>query len=112
MSRRYCATLLTVSGLILGGFTVPSYGQQSCQIGQTVILAINSARTGTDVSVASGDVVVNRAIAGPTLGNGFSLYIDRKTSIAESIKADRTPRARCPDDQSREAFARSRAERE
>ena len=91
MSRRHLATLLTVSGLILGGFVVPSYGQQpqSCQIGRSVIIAVNSARTGNDVSIPSGDVVVNQAVAGPTLGNGFSLYIDRKTSIAGSIKADK-----------------------
>lgn len=91
MSRRHLATFLAVSGLILGGFTLPAYGQQpqSCQIGQAVIIAVNSARTGSDVAVVSGDVVVNQALSGPTLGNGFSLYIDKKTSIASSVKADR-----------------------
>ena len=89
MSGRHLAILLTVSGLILSGFAFPSYGQESCQLlGSAVIVGVNSVRTGTDV-VIGGDVVVNLPPAGPTLGNGFSLYIDRKTSITGAIKADR-----------------------
>ena len=60
MSRRHLAIVLTVSGLILGGLAAPSYGQgQSCQLGQAVIIAVNSARTGTDVAIGSGNVIVN-----------------------------------------------------
>jgi hypothetical protein len=90
MNQRHLARVLTVSGLILGGFTLPSYGQQpqSCQLGKAVIIAINSAATARDVAVASGDVVVNLALTGPTLDTGASLSIGRQTSIADSIKAD------------------------
>src|SRR5712691_5778836 len=88
MNRRHLAIVLTISGLILGGFVAPSYGQGSCQVGQAVIIAVNSARTGTDVAIGSGNVVVNRAPIGPTLGNGFSLYIDRRSTIHDSIKAN------------------------
>src|SRR2546425_2865483 len=89
MSRRHLAILLTVSGLTLGGFAFPSYGQETCQLlGSAVIVGVNSVRTGTDVAI-SGDVVVNSALAGPTLGTGFSLYLDRRTSITGAIKADR-----------------------
>jgi hypothetical protein len=89
MSRRHLAIVLTISGLIVGGFVPPSYGQGSCQLGQAVIIAVNSARTGTDVAIGSGNVVVNQALSGPTLGNGFSLYIDRRSTIHDSIQADR-----------------------
>ena len=89
MSQRHLAISLTVFGLILGGMIVPAFAQQSCQIGQSVIIAVNSARTGNDVTISSGDVVVNQALSGPTLGDGFSLYIDRKTAITNAIKADR-----------------------
>ena len=89
MTRRHLAIVLTISGLILGGFAAPSYGQGSCQVGQAVIIAVNSARTGSDVAIGSGNVVVNQALSGPTLGNGFSLYIDRRSTIHDSIKADR-----------------------
>ena len=64
MSRRHLAILLTVSGLTLGGFAFPSYGQETCQLlGSAVIVGVNSVRTGTDVAI-SGDVVVNSALAG------------------------------------------------
>jgi hypothetical protein len=91
MSRRHLASIFIAVPLITGGFTLPSQGQtaQSCQIGTSVVLAVNSARTGTDVSVTSGDVVVNQLQTGPTLGNGFSLYIDRRSAVLGSIKADR-----------------------
>ncbi|HMH53247.1 MAG TPA: Ig-like domain-containing protein, partial [Candidatus Acidoferrum sp.] len=87
--RRHLAILFTVSVLILGGFAAPSYGQGSCQLGQAVLIAVNSARTGSDVAIGSGNVVVNSALSGPTLGPGFSLYIDRRSAIHDSIKADR-----------------------
>ncbi len=61
----------------------------ACRVGEAVILATNSARLATDVTIHSGDVVVNDFGNGATLGNGFELYIDRKTSIAGSLKADR-----------------------
>ena len=41
MTRRHLAIVLTISGLILGGFAAPSYGQGSCQVGQAVIIAVN-----------------------------------------------------------------------
>lgn len=88
MTRIQLAIVLAVSGYILGGFTSASHGQ-SCQVGTSVVIAVNSARTGTDVVVTGGEVVVNQAVSGPTLGNGFSLYLDRRTSIGGSIKADR-----------------------
>ena len=89
MSLRNLATLFTISGLIIGGLVAPAYGQQSCQLGQAVVIAVNSARTGTDVSIGSGNVIVNRAFNGPTLGPDFSLYIDQRNAIHDSIKADR-----------------------
>lgn len=60
----------------------------SCTFDGNVILATNSARLASDVTVQSGNVVVNNANAGPTLGNGFSLYVDKKTTVAGSLKAD------------------------
>ena len=75
MNGRHLAILFTLSGLILGSFAGPSYGQGSCQVGQAVVIAVNSARTGNDVAFSSGNVIVNRAPIGPTLGNGFSLYL-------------------------------------
>src|SRR5712691_4910047 len=91
MDRRHLAIVLTISGLILGAFTLPSYGQQpqSCQIGNTVILAVNSAHLGGNAVVTSGDIVVNKASSGPMLVPGFSLSIDKPASIAGSIAADR-----------------------
>lgn len=89
MSRRYLAISLTVFGLILGGLTVPSSAQQSCQVGDAVILAVNSARLDPSVVVTSGNIVVNNALTGPTLVPGFSLSIGTQASIAGSIAADR-----------------------
>src|ERR1700694_5503836 len=73
MSRRYFAIYFTVFGLCLGGLAVPSYAQQSCQVGQAVIVAINSAQIGRNMAVTSGNIVVNNALTGPTLVTGFSL---------------------------------------
>ena len=87
MSRRHVVTTLTVLGSILGLLAVPVHAQQSCQVGNSVVLAINSARTGTDVVVNSGDVVVNQAFSGIALGDGFSLYLDRRTVVQNAIKA-------------------------
>src|SRR5712692_3203322 len=89
MSRRHLAIVLTISGLILGGFVAPSYGQGSCQLGQAVIIAINSAHLGATAVVTSGNIVVNNASTGPSLVPGFSLSIDKPASIAGSIAADR-----------------------
>jgi len=91
MSRRHLVVVLALSGSLIAGFTLPSHAQQppSCQIGRAVIIAVNSARTGTDVAIASGDVVVNQALSGPTLANGLSLSIDQRNAIHDSIKGDR-----------------------
>lgn len=90
MSRRHLAVILAVSGLLIAGLTLPSHAQQpqSCQIGSTVILAINSAHIHAE-SAVSGNVVVNNARTGPTLAGGFSLSIDKLSSILGAIAADR-----------------------
>jgi Big-like domain-containing protein len=89
MSRRHLTIFLTVSGLILGGFATSSHAQQSCQVGNAVILAVNSARIAGDLVVSSGNIVVNNALTGPTLVPGFSLSIGKGAAIDGSIAADR-----------------------
>lgn len=91
MSRRHLAVVLAVSGLLIAGFTLPSHAQQpqSCRIGSTVILGVNSADLNAGLAVITGDVVVNNAFTGSTLVNGFSLSIGQQSSVVGSIAADR-----------------------
>jgi hypothetical protein len=88
--RRQSPFSFAISALLLClGFTASAHAQGlSCDLDGVAILATNSARLASDVTVQSGNVVVNKASSGPTLGNGYSLYVDKKTSVAGSLEAD------------------------
>lgn len=71
---------------------LPAVGSGAIPPGLTdaAVIATNSARLKNGVKVASGDVVVNAASAGPTLAEGYELGLDPQVNTAPgfTLEAD------------------------
>lgn len=88
-ARLLLPCILLFSLLVPAPFLRAQGPNDPCSVGDAAILATNSVRLARDVVVHSGDVVVNDFSPGPTLGpGGFELYVDRRATVAGSLKAD------------------------
>jgi VCBS repeat-containing protein len=79
------AALWIVAGLLA---VAPAGAVVPAGFSDVVILGTNSVALDHDVDVTSGDVVANDASAGPTLEDGYELFVDNKSTVAGSLRGD------------------------